>query len=61
MIKNILFGKMKTFQVNNTGITRIISGRYYRMGKDGYLNIYDAWWVKIATIRDVQSIIEVEV
>lgn len=31
------------------------------MGKDGYLNIYDAWWVKIATIRDVQSIIEVEV
>jgi|CZCB01.1.fsa_nt_gi hypothetical protein len=61
MIKNILFGKMKTFQVNNTGITRIISGRYYRMDKDGYLNIYDAWWVKIATIRDVQSIIEVEV
>lgn len=61
MIKNILFGKMRTFQVNNTGITRIISGRYYRMGKDGYLNIYDAWWVKIATIRDVQSIIEVEV
>ena len=61
MIKNILFGKMKTFQVNNTGITRIISGRYYRMGRDGYLNIYDAWWVKIATIRDVQSIIEVEV
>lgn len=61
MIKNILFGKMKTFQVNNTGITRIISGRFYRMGKDGYLNIYDAWWVKIATIRDVQSIIEVEV
>lgn len=60
MIKNILFGKMKTFQVNNTGITRTISGRYYRMGKDGYLNIYDAWWVKIATIRDVQSIIEVE-
>jgi hypothetical protein len=61
MIANILFGKMKTFQVNNTGITRTISGRYYRMGKDGYLNIYDAWWVKIATIRDVQSIIEVEV
>ena len=61
MIADILFGKMKTFQVNNTGVARTISGRYYRMGKDGHLNIYDAWWVKIATIRDVQSIIEVEV
>ena len=31
------------------------------MGKGGHLNIYDAWWAKVATIRDVQSIIEVEV
>lgn len=61
MIANIIFGNRKTFQVNNTGITRTISGRYYRMGKDGHLNIYDAWWAKVATIRDVQSIIEVEV
>ena len=61
MIENILFGKRKAYKVENQGYSRTISGRYYKMGCDGFLSIYDAWWAKVATIRDVQSIIEVEV
>lgn len=61
MIADILFGKRKAYQVDNIGVTRTITGRYYRLGGDGLLTIYDSWWAKVATIRDVQSIIEVEI
>jgi hypothetical protein len=61
MVADILFGKRKAYKVESRGYSRTISGRYYKMSYDGFLNIYDAWWAKVATIRDVQSIIEVEV
>jgi len=60
MINDLFFGKRRAYKVETDGYTRIISGRYFNMNKDGLLTIYEAWGDKVAIIRNVKSIIEIE-
>lgn len=60
MIENILFGRRRAYKVVSLGVSRVITGRSFNLSGNGELNIYDSWGAKVASLREVQAIIEVE-
>lgn len=58
-IKKFLFGEMKSYKVQANGAVYTISGRRFKMHRDGMVTIYDGF-ERVASVKNATFIALIE-
>ncbi len=58
-IKKFLFGEMKSYKVQANGAVYTISGRRFKMHRDGMVTIYDGF-ERVASVKNATFAILIE-